>query len=56
MKKTNKNKHILDLVKAAKKHSREEEIKLYGKPVNHLKVVKSKKIYDRKNLRRNDSD
>lgn len=36
------------MLKAAKKQSREEEIKNHGKPVNYLKISKSKKIYNRK--------
>jgi len=40
--------HIVDQVKAARKQSREEEIKLHGKLITYTKVVKSKKLYDRK--------
>ena len=35
-------------VKAARRESREEEIRLHGKPVNHHRVVTSKKVYNRK--------
>lgn len=48
-KKKSKNKKIvLQAVKAARKASREEEIKAFGKPLNYNKVVKSKKVYSRK--------
>lgn len=43
-----KNKKILEIVKAARKQSRQEEISLHGKPINVSKVVTSKKIYNRK--------
>lgn len=35
-------------VKAARKVSRDEEIKLHGKPVNFKNITKSKKKYNRK--------
>ena len=43
-----KNKKILEIVKAVRKQSRQEEINLHGKPINVSKVVTSKKIYNRK--------
>ena len=49
--KKKKNKEILDIIKAARKQSREEEIKLHGKLSNQTKVIKSKKVYNRKNLK-----
>jgi hypothetical protein len=39
---------VKDIVKAARKKSREEEIATHGKPVNYQKVAISKKIYSRK--------
>ena len=38
-------------IKRARKESREEEIRLYGKPINHNKVFKNKKVYSRKHYR-----
>ncbi len=43
-----KKKIVIQAVKAARKRSREEEIEQYGKPINHNKIVPSKKIYNRK--------
>ena len=43
-----------DYIKAARKGSREAEIEMYGKPLNHNRVVKSKKQYDRKRVKAND--
>ena len=42
---------MLEALKRARKESREEEIRLYGHPICHTKVFKSKKIYSRKNRR-----
>ena len=39
---------MFDALKAYKKACREEEIRLYGKPINHIKVHKNKKKYTRK--------
>ncbi|MEG1140890.1 MAG: hypothetical protein RSE41_00255 [Clostridia bacterium] len=36
-----------DSLKAFKKASRELEIEMHGKPICHMKIQKSKKIYDR---------
>ena len=47
-KKSKKQKLIIQAVKAARKNSREEEIRTFGKPINYQKVVESKKIYSRK--------
>ena len=47
-------KQIKDYIKAARRGSREAEIEMYGKPLNHRRVVKSKKQYDRKKIRAND--
>lgn len=38
----------LDYIKANRKASREAEIEMYGKPISHLKVIQSKKAYNRK--------
>jgi hypothetical protein len=46
--KNKKNKEILEIVKASRKQSREEEIQLHGKPLNYNKVIASKKLYNRK--------
>ncbi|NDV58423.1 hypothetical protein [Bacteroides sp. 519] len=43
-----------DYVKAARKGSREAEIEMYGRPINHQKVFKSKKVYDRKKIKASD--
>ncbi len=42
-----KNEMLLAL-KAVHKKSRDEEIMLFGHPINHRKVFKNKKKYDRK--------
>lgn len=47
-KKTNKE---LEAIKAARKQSREEEIKAHGKLINYRKVFKSTKAYNRKNYK-----
>ena len=47
-KKTEKQKFIIQVVKVARKQSREEEIRIYGKPLNFNKIVPSKKVYNRK--------
>lgn len=41
------SKRILDYIKAVRKQSREEEIRLYGKPLPRTKIKESKKIYKR---------
>jgi hypothetical protein len=46
MKKTQK-KHILELIKASRKKSRDEEIELHGKAIKQSKVLESKKVYRR---------
>ena len=45
----NKRKHttMYDALKAYKKASREEEIKLHGKPISYTKIIVSKKVYNR---------
>ncbi|MGC3978491.1 MAG: hypothetical protein QM751_09865 [Paludibacteraceae bacterium] len=47
MKKKKKNDQIRDIIKSARKLSREDEIKAHGKPILHEKVEVSKKIYKR---------
>ncbi len=39
---------IIDSLKVAKRNSRNEEIALHGKPINYKRIVKSKKVYNRK--------
>ena len=56
-KKSNKQKFIIQVVKIARKQSREEEIKIYGKPLNFNKVIPSKKTYNRqRNKKENKND
>lgn len=47
--KTKKKNKVLEQVKASRKQSREEEIKSHGKPINFIKIIASKKLYNRKN-------
>ncbi|NDV83671.1 hypothetical protein [Bacteroides sp. 51] len=56
MKKKKKQQLLTDYIKAARKGSREAEIELYGHPLNHHKIVKSKKVYDRKKNKADDKD
>jgi len=44
---------ILEVLKSARKQSREMEIALYGKPICHSNVYKNKKKYTRKNKHKN---
>jgi len=48
MEKRKKGNKTPDVVKASRKLSREEEIRLHGKPISYMKIEKSKKVYDRK--------
>ena len=41
--KKKKNKEILDIIKAARKLSREEEIKLHGKLINQTRLLNLRK-------------
>jgi len=43
-----KQKFIIQVVKVARKQSREEEIRTFGKPLNYNKIIPSKKFYNRK--------
>jgi len=45
---------VLEQVKAARKQSREEEIRTYGKLINYRKVMTSKKQYNRKKNKADD--
>lgn len=50
-----KKKHsVMEQVKAARKQSREEEIRTYGKVINYKKVIASKKLYNRKKNKADD--
>lgn len=40
-----------DYIKANRKGSREAEIELYGHSINHHKIHKSKKLYNRKRMK-----
>lgn len=55
-KKNKKGQPLMDYIKAARRGSREAEIELHGHPINHRKVVKSKKVYDRKKSKADDKD
>lgn len=55
-KKKKKQQPLTDYIKAARRGSREAEIELYGRPLNHHRVVKSKKAYDRKKIKADDKD
>ena len=46
-KKKNKNRQVIDLLKAVKAQNRAEEIVLHGKPICLLKIRESKKRYKR---------
>lgn len=45
--KKNKNNQIKDIIKSARKQSREDEIKAHGKPISYQKVAETKKAYKR---------
>ena len=47
MSKRKKHSVMYAALKAARKASREEEIRLHGKPINYTKIVTSKKVYNR---------
>ena len=52
--KMKKKNSVLEQVKAARKQSREEEIKTHGKSINYRKVMESKKQYNRKKNKADD--
>lgn len=43
----------IDRIKEAKRQSREEEIFLFGKPINYKRIVRSRKLYTRKKKHKN---
>ena len=53
MKQKNKG-SIVEQVKAARKQSREEELKAHGKAINYQRVMASKKQYNRKKNKADD--
>ena len=54
--KKQRKKSIIDQIKVARKASREEEIKMHGKPIRYTKIAKSKKVYDRKKNKADSKD
>jgi len=46
-----KRKQEQDYLKASRKGSREAEIGLYGRPLTHMRVHRSKKTYNRKTMK-----
>ena len=52
--KMKKKSSVLEQVKAARKQSREEEIKTHGKSINYRKVMESKRQYNRKKNKADD--
>lgn len=50
-KKKKKKSLLKDIINATREKQRNEEIELYGKTINHSRVVKSKKQYSRKNFK-----
>ena len=52
-----KRKHnlIKDVLKTARKESRDAEIKAHGKLIYHTKIVQSKKEYNRRKKAENDT-
>ena len=55
-KKSNKQQFIIQVVEVARKQSREEEIKIYGKPLNFNKVIPSKKTYNRQRNKKREQE
>lgn len=45
---------VMEQVKAARKQSREEELKAHGKAINYQKVIANKKKYNRKKNKADD--
>jgi Skp family chaperone for outer membrane proteins len=52
--KMKKKNSVQEQVKAARKQSREEEIKTHGKLINYRKVMESKRKYNRKKNKADD--
>ena len=46
--KAKKKNSVMEQVKAARKQSREEELKAHGKAINYNKVMATKMVYNRK--------
>ena len=55
-KKSKKQKFIIQVIKVARKQSREEEIRIYGKPLNFNKIIPSKKVYNRKRNKKEEQE
>ena len=47
-----KQKFIIQVVKVARKQSREEEIRTFGKPLNYNKIIPSKNFITGKGIRK----
>ena len=52
--KTKKKSAVMVQVKAARKQSRDEELKAHGKSINYRKVIDSKIVYNRKKNKADD--
>ena len=52
--KTKKKSSVMEQVKAARKQSRDEELKAHGKSINYRKVIDSKNVYNRKKNKADD--
>jgi len=52
--KQKKKSSIMEQVKASRKQSREEELKVHGKVINYQKVMATKKLYNRKKNKADD--
>jgi hypothetical protein len=50
--KTKKRNLIADRLKVAKRNARNEEIASHGKSINYRRIVASKKVYNRKKIKR----
>lgn len=48
------DKFTKDYIKAVRRQNREDEIEMYGKPMNYNHVQKSKKAYKRKKFKYDD--
>jgi hypothetical protein len=54
--KQRKKSSVMEQVKSARKQSRDEEIREHGKSINYLKVMASKKQYNRKTNKADDDE
>ena len=52
--KTKKKSAVMVQVKAARKQSRDEELKAHGKSINYRRVIESKIVYNRKKNKADD--